>query len=82
MWTGSRAKRHWAVCVFSVRHVGQLRAIEVESDIGSSYARKGAEMRSRVERNSKEAEKTIRDVQRATRRQYSVEQMIEIVIAG
>lgn len=39
-------------------------------------------MRSKVERHSEEAEKTVRDIRRATRRQYSAEEKIRIVIAG
>ena len=39
-------------------------------------------MRSKVERHSEEAEKAVRDIRRATRRQYSAEEKIRIVIAG
>jgi transposase len=39
-------------------------------------------MRSQVERTTKEAEKVVRDIRRATRRQYSAEEKIRIVIAG
>ena len=39
-------------------------------------------MRSKVERHSEEAEKTVRDIRRATRRQYSAEEKVRIVIAG
>ena len=39
-------------------------------------------MRSKVERNSEEAEKAVRDIRRATRRQYSAEDKVRIVIAG
>src|SRR5713101_4956809 len=39
-------------------------------------------MRSKVETDSAEAEKRIRDIRRATRRQYSAEEKIRIVIAG
>jgi transposase len=39
-------------------------------------------MRSKVERNSEEAEKAVRDIRRATRRQYSAEEKVRIVIAG
>ena len=39
-------------------------------------------MRSKVERHSEEAEKTVQDVRRATRRQYSAEEKVRIVIAG
>src|SRR6202140_638255 len=39
-------------------------------------------MRSKVERHSEEAEKRVRDIRRATRRQYSAEDKIRIVIAG
>jgi transposase len=39
-------------------------------------------MRSKVERHSGEAEKTVRDIRRATRRQYSAEEKVRIVIAG
>src|ERR1700719_2072233 len=39
-------------------------------------------MRSQVERHSEEAEKAVRDIRRATRRQYSAEEKIRIVIAG
>ena len=39
-------------------------------------------MRSKVERHSEEAEKTVRDIRRASRRQYSAEEKIRIVIAG
>src|SRR6267378_2858720 len=39
-------------------------------------------MRSKVERHSEEAEKAVRDIRRATRRQYSAEEKGRIVIAG
>src|ERR1700744_6018928 len=39
-------------------------------------------MRSPVERHSEEAEKVVRDIRRATRRQYSAEEKVRIVIAG
>ena len=39
-------------------------------------------MRSKAERHSEEAEKTVRDIRRATRRQYSAEEKVRIVIAG
>ena len=39
-------------------------------------------MRSAVERQSEEAEKVVRDIRRATRRQYTAEEKVRIVIAG
>ena len=39
-------------------------------------------MRSQVERHAEEAEKAVRDIRRATRRQYSAEEKVRIVIAG
>jgi transposase len=39
-------------------------------------------MRSRVEQHSEKAEKAIRAIRRATRRQYSAEEQVRIVIAG
>ena len=39
-------------------------------------------MRAQVERNSEEAEKVVRDIGRATWRQYSAEEKVRIVIAG
>jgi transposase len=39
-------------------------------------------MRSTVERQSAEAEKVVRDIRRATRRQYTAEEKVRIVIAG
>jgi len=39
-------------------------------------------MRSKAETESGEAEKRVRDIRRATRRQYSAEEKIRIVIAG
>ena len=39
-------------------------------------------MRSKVERHTEEAEKAVRDIRRATRRQYSAEEKVRIVIAG
>ena len=39
-------------------------------------------MRTQVERQSEEAEKVVRDIRRATRRQYSAEEKGRIVIAG
>src|SRR5450755_155507 len=39
-------------------------------------------MRSKVDTHSEEAEKAVRDIRRATRRQYSAEEKIRIVIAG
>lgn len=39
-------------------------------------------MRSQGERHSGKAEKTVRDIRRATRRQCSAEEKVRIVIAG
>ena len=39
-------------------------------------------MRSKAETDSEKAEKQVRDIRRATRRQYSAEDKIRIVIAG
>ena len=39
-------------------------------------------MRSKADTHSEEAEKAVRDIRRATRRQYSAEEKIRIVIAG
>src|SRR6202167_2168509 len=39
-------------------------------------------MRSKAERHSEEAEKAVRDIRRAIRRQYSAEDKVRIVIAG
>jgi len=39
-------------------------------------------MRSTVERQSEAAEKVVREIRRATRRQYSAEEKVRIVIAG
>ena len=39
-------------------------------------------MRTKVETDSEAAEKRVRDIRRATRRQYSAEEKIRIVIAG
>jgi transposase len=39
-------------------------------------------MRSKAEVDSAAAEKTVRDIRRATRRQYSAEEKVRIVIAG
>src|SRR5712675_353988 len=39
-------------------------------------------MRTKVETDSEEVEKRVRDIRRATRRQYSAEEKIRIVIAG
>ena len=39
-------------------------------------------MGSKVERQSEEAEKAVQDIRRATRRQYSAEDKVRIVIAG
>jgi transposase len=39
-------------------------------------------MRSKAELHSEVAEKTVRDIRRATRRQYSAEEKVRIVIAG
>ena len=39
-------------------------------------------MRSKAEQHSDEAEKAVRDIRRATRRQYSAEEKVRIVIAG
>jgi transposase len=39
-------------------------------------------MRSKAERDSVAAEKTVRDIRRATRRQYSAAEKVRIVIAG
>jgi len=39
-------------------------------------------MRSTVEQHSEAAEKVVRDIRRATRRQYTAEEKVRIVIAG
>ena len=39
-------------------------------------------MRSKAELDSAAAEKTVRDIRRATRRQYTAEEKVRIVIAG
>src|SRR3982074_1960156 len=39
-------------------------------------------MRTKAETDSEEAERGVRDIRRATRRQYSAEEKIRIVIAG
>jgi transposase len=39
-------------------------------------------MRSKMETHSDEAEKRVRDIRRATRRQFSAEEKVRIVIAG
>ena len=39
-------------------------------------------MRSKADTHSEEAEKVVRDIRRATRRQYSAEEKVRIVIAG
>ncbi len=39
-------------------------------------------MRSEADTHSEEAEKAVRDIRRATRRQYSAEEKVRIVIAG
>src|SRR5262249_47825749 len=39
-------------------------------------------MRSKVELHSEAAERTVRDIRRATRRQYAAEEKVRIVIAG
>ncbi len=39
-------------------------------------------MRSKAETESDEAEKRVRNIRRATRRQYSAEEKIRIVVAG
>jgi len=39
-------------------------------------------MRAPAERHSAQAEQTVRDIRRATRRQYSAEEKVRIVIAG
>jgi len=41
-----------------------------------------SEMRSKAERHSEEAEKAVRDIRRATRRQFAAEEKVRIVIAG
>jgi transposase len=39
-------------------------------------------MRSKADTHSEEAEKAVRDIRRATRRQYSAEEKVRMVIAG
>ena len=39
-------------------------------------------MRSKLETHSNEAEKAVRDIRRATRRQFAAEEKVRIVIAG
>src|ERR1700693_3376133 len=46
------------------------------------YPRKEREMRSKIEGQWEEAEKAVRDIRRATRRRFSAEDKVRIVIAG
>jgi len=39
-------------------------------------------MRSKTDHHSEEAEKAVRDIRRATRRQFAAEEKVRIVIAG
>ena len=57
---------------------GRLRKREILAHLN----RKGANMRSKVERHSEEGEKAVRDIRRATLRQYSAEEKVRLVIAG
>jgi transposase len=56
--------------------------IEEESNFELILTAKERAMRSKVETDSEEAEKRVRDIRRTTRRQYSAEEKIRIVIAG
>src|SRR5271168_1309958 len=56
--------------------------IEEETFFELILTAKERRMRTKVETDSEEAEKRVRDIRRATRRQYSAEEKIRIVIAG
>jgi transposase len=56
--------------------------IEGREDFELILTAQGAEMRTKAETDSEEAEKRIRDIRRAIWRQYSAEEKIRIVIAG
>jgi hypothetical protein len=53
--------------------VGQFEAIEEERIFGSSLTAQGAEMRSKIDTQSEEAEKAVRDIMRATQRHFSAD---------
>ena len=76
-----RSGRRFNTCSPSAQ-VGQKGVIEEERVWGSSSTARGAEMRSKMETHSDEAEKRVRDIRRATRRQFSAEEKVRIVIAG
>lgn len=61
-------------------HIGQTN--QRYKDFELILTAKERTMRSKVETDSAEAEKRVRDIRRATRRQYSAEEKIRIVIAG
>jgi hypothetical protein len=61
--------------------VRQNRAIE-EERIFELIVTAGGTMRTAVERQSEEAEKIVRHIRRATRRQDTAEEKVRIVIAG
>ena len=44
--------------------------------------RQGVEMRQKSEKLKESAEKVVRDIRRATRKQYSAEEKIRIVLSG
>ena len=68
--------------MFQSAQIGQFEPIEEERIFGSFQPQEERRRDRKVEPRSEEAEKAVRDIHRATRRQYSAEEKARIVIAG
>jgi transposase len=76
-----RSAQDFSACrAFVLPHIGQTN--QRYKDFELILTAKERAMRTKVETASAEAEKRVRDIRRATRRQYSAEEKIRIVIAG
>ena len=62
--------------------MGQIRQIEEGSVSGSSSAFAGPKQRQHSNLEKDTAEKVVKDIRRATRKQYSAEEKIRIVLEG
>src|SRR5215467_15677279 len=68
-------------CCSRSAQVGRLRRLRKEGFLAHLYRGRSG-MGSKIDGRSDEAEKAVRDIRRATRRHFSAEDKIRIVIAG
>ena len=62
--------------------LGQIGRIEQERVSGSSLTHEGLKMRRNTNHQKASAEKVVKDIRRATRRQFGAEEKIRIVLEG